>query len=79
MTFWLKKGWLLYKPSKYGPHLNFIGSPDVPIEDTHHGGFRRISGFGSGWVDLIGVDYRPWRLTYEERHFEDTARLDRVA
>lgn len=73
MSFWLDKGWLRWKPTSM-PNLNFIGC--MSFEDPKHGGWRRLTGFGEGWVEILAINYERWRMTWIPGKFEDTVRLD---
>jgi len=73
MTFWLDRGWLWWLPTEH-PGLNFLGSA-FHTEDPNHGGFRRITGFGDGWLRLLALDNKQWRLSFDPEDFVDTGRL----
>jgi hypothetical protein len=66
MTFWLERGWLFFLPGS--AHLNFIGLMACS-EDAFHGGFKRITGFGDGWVDLLAINYRSLAAGLRRRQF----------
>jgi hypothetical protein len=74
-TFWLDRGWLRWRPGD--PALAWVGTPEAPAH-PEHGGYRRILGFGSGWIELLTLTHRHAKITWDPDDMEGTMRQEIV-